>query len=445
MIDFSFSIYDLEYFLLIFVRVSCFVYIAPYFGMNDTPARIRIGISAFTAILLYETLTPVDAVVFDTVMEYAVIVMKEAIAGLLIGFGANICMAIVNFAGSIADMETGLSMATLMDPATRESTSITGVLYQYSFMLMLIASGMYRYLFGALADSFVLIPVNGVVFHADSLLQSMIEFMNDYIMIGFRIVLPIFCATLLLNAILGVLAKVSPQMNMFAVGIQLKVLTGLAAMFLTAGMLPGAADFVYQDSQLGWWHIGLGVFNVGAAYIHNRDVLSVAGPFMRRLMLLSGETVNVAIRNGNEAVLIGQLECKSMVGMCAPLGSRLPLHASGAGKALLYPLAEEELMSIILQTGLQQFTPTTLVDMPTLLKDLEQARELGYTVDKEEHVVGLNCIASAIYDDVGSVVAAISISGPSSRLTEDRFVSQGELVRDTARDISTALGLKAHP
>ena len=154
MVDLSFSIYDLEYFLLIFVRVSCFVYIAPYFGMNDTPARIRIGISFFTAWLLYETLTPVDAVVVDTVMEYAVIVMKEAIAGLLIGFGANICMAVVNFAGSIADMETGLSMATLLDPATKETTSITGVLYQYSFMLMLIASGMYRYLFGALADSF---------------------------------------------------------------------------------------------------------------------------------------------------------------------------------------------------------------------------------------------------------------------------------------------------
>ena len=240
MVDLSFSIYDLEYFLLIFVRVSCFVYIAPYFGMNDTPARIRIGISFFTAWLLYETLTP--AVVVDTVMEYAVIVMKEAIAGLLIGFGANICMAVVNFAGSIADMETGLSMATLLDPATKETTSITGVLYQYSFMLMLIASGMYRYLFGALADSFTLIPVNGVVFHADSL-------MSDYILIGFRIVLPIFCVILLLNAILGVLAKVSPQLNMFAVGIQLKVLAGLTAMFLTTGMLPGAADFVYQEMK----------------------------------------------------------------------------------------------------------------------------------------------------------------------------------------------------
>lgn len=204
-----------------------------------------------------------------------------------------------------------------------------------------------------------------------------------------------------------------------------------------------SADFVNQDSQLGWWHIGLGAFNVGAAYIHNRDVLSVAAPFMRRLMLMSGETVNVAIRNGNEAVLIGQQECKSMVRMCAPLGSRLPLHASGAGKALLFPLSEEELMDAILKTGLQRFTPTTIVDLPELQASLRQAKERGYVIDLEEHVAGLNCLAAAIYDDVGTVVAAISISGPASRLTPERFTSQGELVRDTARDISLALGQKA--
>ena len=249
MIDFSFSIYDLEYFLLILTRVTCFVHVAPFFSMSNTPARIKIGISIFTALLLYQALTPSEAVVYDSVMEYALIIMKEAVCGLLIGFGANICMAIVNFAGSVVDMETGLSMATLMDPTTKQFTSITGVLYQYVFMLMLIASGMYRYLFGALTDSFVLIPVNGAVFHTDSLLQSMITFMSDYIIIGFRIVLPIFCVILILNAILGVLAKVSPQMNMFAVGIQLKILVGLCALFLTAGMLPGAADFVYQEMK----------------------------------------------------------------------------------------------------------------------------------------------------------------------------------------------------
>lgn len=249
MINLSFSLHDLEYFLLIFTRVSCFVFIAPFFGMNDTPARIRIGISFFVSMLLYQVLTPAPAVIFGTVMEYALIVIKEALTGFLVGFGANICMAVVNFAGAVADMETGLSMVTLLDPTTRENTSITGVLYQYVFMLMLIASGMYRYLLGALADTFSLIPVNGAVFHSESLLNSMVQFMSDYIIIGFRIILPIFCTILLLNAVLGVMAKVSPQMNMFAIGIQIKILTGLTIIFLTVGMLPGAADFLYREMK----------------------------------------------------------------------------------------------------------------------------------------------------------------------------------------------------
>ncbi len=249
MINYSFSIYDLEYFLLIFTRVSCFVFIAPFFSMKNTPSRVRVGISFFTAMLLYQSLTPAVSVAYNTLLEYAVIVVKEAIAGLLIGFAANICTSIVNFAGAIVDMETGLSMVTLLDPTSRDSSSITGVFYQYVLMLMMIATGMYRYLFGALADTFVLIPVNEAVFHGDSLLNSMLVFLADYVIIGFRIVLPVFCTILLLNAILGVLAKVSPQMNMFAVGIQLKILVGLSVLFFTAGMLPGIADFIFGEMK----------------------------------------------------------------------------------------------------------------------------------------------------------------------------------------------------
>ncbi|MCI8543648.1 flagellar biosynthetic protein FliR [Acetatifactor aquisgranensis] len=249
MINYSFSIYDLEYFLLILVRVSCFVYVAPFFSMRNTPANVRVAMSFFTSLLLYQALTPTEAVAYSSLMGYTVIVLKEALVGLLIGFAANICTSIVNFAGSIADMETGLSMVTLMDPTSRESTSITGVLYQYVLMFMMIATGMYRYLFGALADTFVLIPVNGAVLRSESLMNSMLEFLSDYVIIGFRIVLPIFCSILLLNAVLGVLAKVAPQMNMFAVGIQLKVLVGLSVLFLTAGMLPGIADFVLDEMK----------------------------------------------------------------------------------------------------------------------------------------------------------------------------------------------------
>lgn len=241
--------YDLEFFLLIFTRVSCFVFTAPFFSMKNTPANVRIGISFFTSVLLYQVLTPAEAVVYSSVLEYVIIVMKEAVVGLLIGLAASICTSIVNFAGSIADMEVGLSMVTLMDPTSRENTSITGVMYQYSLMLMMIVTGMYRYLFGALADTFSLIPVNRAVFRSDALLSSMLEFLGDYVVIGFRIVLPVFCTILLLNAVLGVLAKVSPQMNMFAVGIQMKILVGLSVLFFTAGMLPGAADFIFQEMK----------------------------------------------------------------------------------------------------------------------------------------------------------------------------------------------------
>ena len=249
MINYSFSMYDLEFFLLIFTRVSCFVFTAPFFSMKNTPANVRIGISFFTSVLLYQVLTPAEAVVYSSVLEYVIIVMKEAVVGLLIGLAASICTSSVNFAGSIADMEVGLSMVTLMDPTSRENTSITGVMYQYSLMLMMIVTGMYRYLFGALADTFSLIPVNRAVFRSDALLSSMLEFLGDYVVIGFRIVLPVFCTILLLNAVLGVLAKVSPQMNMFAVGIQMKILVGLSVLFFTAGMLPGAADFIFQEMK----------------------------------------------------------------------------------------------------------------------------------------------------------------------------------------------------
>lgn len=249
MVNLSFSVYDLEYFLLIFTRMSCFVFVAPFFSMKNTPAVVRIGISFFTSMLLYQALTPSEAVAYDTVLGYAVIVMKEAVVGLLIGFSANICTSIVNFAGHIADMEVGLTMVTLMDPTTQQNASITGILYQYAVMLLMIATGMYRYLFGAMADTYTLIPINGAVFSSGALMNSMLTFLSDYVIIGFRMILPVFCTILLLNAVLGILAKVAPQMNMFSVGIQLKILVGLSVLFFTAGMMPGVADFVFREMQ----------------------------------------------------------------------------------------------------------------------------------------------------------------------------------------------------
>lgn len=248
MIDFTFTYADLEYFLLIVVRVTCFIFISPFFGMDHTPRRVKIGFGILLSYLIFTALDH-NEVVYETVTEYAILVMKEAVVGFLVGWGAQLCTTIAAFAGNISDMEVGLSMVSLIDPATRQNATFSGVYYQYMFTLFLIISGMYQYLLKALIDTFTLIPVSGAVFHMDSLLASMIKFMGDYVVIGFRICMPIFCVMLLLNCILGILAKVAPQMNMFAVGMQMKVLTGLCIMFLTVRMLPGAGDFIFKEMK----------------------------------------------------------------------------------------------------------------------------------------------------------------------------------------------------
>lgn len=248
MVDFSFTYADWEYFLFILVRVSCFVYVAPFFSMQGVPTRVKVGFSVVLAYLLYHMVER-NEVVYNTVLGYAVIVAKEALTGFLVGWGAQICATVTAFAGSIVDMEIGLSMVSLLDPATKEQATFTGVFYQYFFTLIMILSGLYQYLLRALVETFTLVPVSGAVFRADALYQSVLMFLSDYIVIGFRIVLPIFCAMLFLNCVLGVLAKVSPQLNMFAVGMQLKVLVGLGILFLSVRMLPTLADVVFTQMK----------------------------------------------------------------------------------------------------------------------------------------------------------------------------------------------------
>ena len=103
MINYGFSLYTFEYFLMILVRVATFVYIAPFFGMNNTPNRVKIGFSVFLAIILFQIIQPKEVLEYTGVIEFAIIVLKEGITGLLIGYAANICNSIIVFSGKVID------------------------------------------------------------------------------------------------------------------------------------------------------------------------------------------------------------------------------------------------------------------------------------------------------------------------------------------------------
>ncbi len=248
MFNATFTIQTVEYFLLVLVRVASCIFAAPFFNIRGVPNRTKIGVAGCIAIMLTSVL-PEQNLAYTGIMEYGMIVMKEGITGLLIGFSASICNSIVLFAGRIMDMEMGLAMAQEYNPLTQMTESITGNFYNYLVMLMLLITNMYHYVIRAVCDSYQLIPINGQIFQWDYLLKGFTSFMSSLIMIGFRIALPMFACMTVLNCILGIMSKVAPQMNMFAVGMQMKVLLGLLVLFFAISLIPGVADFVVKEMR----------------------------------------------------------------------------------------------------------------------------------------------------------------------------------------------------
>ncbi|MGN0408504.1 MAG: flagellar biosynthetic protein FliR [Bacteroides sp.] len=245
MINFSVALQEFELFILILVRISTFVYAAPFFNTANTPQRMKVGFSIALAMLVY-SLDLNITYSYEGVLGFAGIVIAEALIGLIIGMAASMCVQIIMFAGHIMDIDMGLSMATVFDPTTKTQVGIMGNFYYYLLSLMLIVSGLYRYLISALVDTYEVIPIGGAVFRP-SLYQTIVDFMGDYFVIGFRIALPMFACMLLLNCVLGVLARIAPQMNMFVLGMQLKIFVGIIVIFFTIIMLPSVSTYIFRQ------------------------------------------------------------------------------------------------------------------------------------------------------------------------------------------------------
>jgi IclR family acetate operon transcriptional repressor len=198
--------------------------------------------------------------------------------------------------------------------------------------------------------------------------------------------------------------------------------------------------FAALDTDRGVWFVGVKAFTVGNAFLACRDVVSIARPFMRNLMEESGESVNLAILDDGQVVFLAQVQCREMMRMLVRLGGRAPVHASGAGKALLAALPEAQMRAELARHGLTRFTDNTLDTSAALAADLARVRARGFAYDDEEHAVGLRCVAATLHDEHGDAVAAISLSGPRARMTDARIARLGRMVLEAAEAITRAMG-----
>ncbi len=200
-----------------------------------------------------------------------------------------------------------------------------------------------------------------------------------------------------------------------------------------------AGGYLQDSLTPGSYRLGPRMVVIGLAALNQMDLMHVAPPMLGPLALAAGETVNLAVPQGDEVVYVYQQDGPGAVKVTAHLGTRRPMNCSSLGKAILAFLPEGEREETLATMQYSRLTPRSLVTADTLRAELELTRSRGYAIDDIEVEAGVSCVGAPILDFRGRPVAAISVAGPAERMPGKRE-SVVPLLLETASAISNRLG-----
>jgi DNA-binding IclR family transcriptional regulator len=202
--------------------------------------------------------------------------------------------------------------------------------------------------------------------------------------------------------------------------------------------------YVHQSPITSKYFLSARLFAIGSRALGTRGLKELGGPLADALSRETGESVYIGIRDEGVVVHVdGYLGAEYGLRYYRPIGERAPVHCTAMGKAIIAFLADEERRHAIASSGLRRFTPSTLVDVDALERDLAQTRQRGYATSDEEGEPGIRAAGAPIRDGSGIPFAAVSIGGPTVRLTIDDLHRLGKRVRQVADEISSRLGYLA--
>ncbi|MCO4848339.1 MAG: IclR family transcriptional regulator [Yoonia sp.] len=188
------------------------------------------------------------------------------------------------------------------------------------------------------------------------------------------------------------------------------------------------------------WHIGPQAFVIGARFLRRTSLVERAGPILRKLMEQTGETANLGVEKEGAVLFLSQVETHATIRAFFPPGTLSPMHSSGIGKALLAEMDAGRLVRILADQERMAFTAFTITDRAQLEADLKDIRARGYSIDNEERNLGMRCIAAPVFDVNAEAVAGISVSGPTSRVSQEDVKHLSESVKQAAIALSAAIG-----
>jgi IclR family acetate operon transcriptional repressor len=238
-------------------------------------------------------------------------------------------------------------------------------------------------------------------------------------------------------AILNCFSALSPELHVREVA----AMTGLHK--ATAHRILMAMQhhsMVEQDATTGRYHLGLQLVRLGEHAVGRLDVSVIARPVLVDLAARTGERSYLAVLDGDQIVILDRVDGTNSVSVPSLPGRLFAAHTTSLGKAMLAALDDGAVRSVMGQRPLVKMTPRTHGTVAALIEDLQRGRKRGFVVSEEELSIGLNSVAAAILDRSGAPVAAINVSGSSSRLRGARLAALGAEVKKAAARISERLG-----
>jgi len=200
-------------------------------------------------------------------------------------------------------------------------------------------------------------------------------------------------------------------------------------------------NYIEQNKVTENYRLGLKTLELGQTFIKQMGLLRQARPVLERLVKECNETTYVAILKDLQIVYLDVVETDMTVRVVPRVGTQLPAYCTAAGKVQIAHLTDGELENFLPAKGLKRFTPSTITDRNELKKQLKTIAEQGYAIDDEELDIGVRCIGAPIRDYTRRIIGAVSISGPSMRLTEERMEKELiPIVKKAAEEISSKLG-----
>lgn len=197
--------------------------------------------------------------------------------------------------------------------------------------------------------------------------------------------------------------------------------------------------YLEQDEETGKYKLGLGIFTLSRALGDSFSITKVAVPYMQEMANYTREKVYLGIPHGDEVVYLEAMyPAGEMSMMRSLLGERAKMYCTGIGKAMMAFLPQPE-RDTYCKGPFEAYTQQTITSEEQLKAELEKIRHQGYAVDQMEHEYGIKCIGVPVFNKDGSVCAAISISGPSLRFTDERIEELYQLLTENIRIIETRI------